>query len=303
MFFSVFLDAVWDTLRMLPFLFVAYLFIEYLEHRGGEKMERWLARGGHWGFAPAAVLGAVPQCGFSAMAANLYGSRVVSLGTLMAVFLATSDEAIPIMLTQPKSYSALLALVLTKLLYALLVGFLLDIPLRRALPNALRGGFAGSIHEVDCHEHEEKQNWALAALRHTAITAAILLLFTFAFGLLVAGIGEETLRRGLANLGFFQPVMAGLLGLVPNCAASVMLTQLYLEGGLSFGSVLAGLCCNAGIGLTVLFRANKNLRQNLFIVALLFVLGVGLGLLVHGVGQFGFFQFPLPATGPLGQGH
>ncbi len=284
MIFSTLLDALLDTVKMLPFLLAAYLFIEYLEHSRGTKMEAWLARGGHWGFAPAAALGLVPQCGFSAMAANFYGSRVISLGTLMAVFLATSDEAIPIMLARPASYGALLAILLIKLAYALLVGFLLDVALRKLLPAGLRGGFSGSIAEVDCHEHEESQPWPLAALRHTALTFLILLAFTFAFGLLVEGMGEEAIRHFLAGLGIFQPVMAGLLGLIPNCASSVLLTQLYLEGAISFGSVLAGLSCNAGIGLTVLFRANRSLRQNLFILALLFCLGAGLGLLVHATG-------------------
>ena len=284
MVWDVFLEALIDTLRMLPFLLAAYLFIEFLEHRRGEGMERWLARGGRWGFVPAAALGVVPQCGFSAMAANFYGSRVITLGTLMAVFIATSDEAIPVMLARPSSYPALLALVLIKLGYALLVGFLLDVALLKILPVSLRGGFSGSIQEVDCHEHEENQPWPLAALRHTALTFCILLAFTFGFGLLVEGVGEETIHRLLAGLSFFQPVMAGVLGLIPNCASSVLLTQLYLDGAISFGSVLAGLCCNAGVGLTVLFRANKSLRQNLFILGLLFVLGVALGLVFHGLG-------------------
>ncbi len=284
MILSALLEALVDTAKMLPFLFAAYLFIEYLEHSRGATMEKWLSRGGRWGFVPAAALGLVPQCGFSAMAANFYGSRVLSLGALMAVFITTSDEAIPIMLAQPASYGALLAILAVKLVYALMVGFLLDVVLRRVLPATLRGGFSGSIAEVDCHEHEESRPWPLAALRHTALTALILLAFTFAFGLLVEGIGEDTLRQFLAQLGFFQPLMAGLIGLIPNCASSVLLTQLYLEGAISFGSVLAGLACGAGIGLTVLFRANRSLRQNLFILALLFCLGTALGLAVHAVG-------------------
>ncbi|MDL2254181.1 arsenic efflux protein [Ruminococcaceae bacterium OttesenSCG-928-I18] len=276
-----FTHALEDSAKMLPFLFAAYLIIELLERRRGATIEKWLSRGGRFGFVPAAALGLFPQCGFSAMAANFYGSRVISLGTLMAVFIATSDEAIPVMLAQPDSYGAMLILLLTKFLYALLVGFVLDILLVRLLPSSLRGGYAGNVQEIDCHHHEEHRHWLTATLLHTATTFAIILVFTFGFGLLVEGLGEERISGYLGGLGLLQPLMAGLFGLIPNCASSVLLTQLYLEGAISFGSVLAGLSCNAGIGLTVLFRTNRSLRQNLFILAMLYVLGSVLGLVVH----------------------
>ncbi len=278
------LEAFLDSLRMLPFLYVAYLLIEFVERAKGGAIERLLARGGRWGFVPGAFLGLVPQCGFSAMAANFYGSRVISLGTLLAVFIATSDEAIPIMLAQPESYPAMGLLLACKLVFALAVGFVFDVLLRRAIPPALRGGYEGKIDEVCCHHHDEKANAFLEALKHALNIFVVVFLFTFAFGLLVALLGEGRISGFLAGLGFAQPAMAGLVGLIPNCASSVLLTQLYLNGSITFGAVLAGLSTNAGVGLTVLFRANRSLKQNLFIVGLLYLLGTAVGMVVYAVG-------------------
>lgn len=281
------LDSVIDTAKMLPFLFAAYLIIEWLERKKSDSIEGVLAKGGRFGFVPGAFLGLLPQCGFSAAAANFYASRVISLGTLMAVFLATSDEAIPVMLGQPDSYPSMVKLLGFKLVHALLVGFLLDVALRRFIPKSMRGYGADKICLSDGtgeHHHEEEGGILVSALKHTAVIFVTIFAFTFVFGLLVAWLGEENIAGFLAGLGFFQPLVAALFGLIPNCASSVLLTQLYLSGGITFGSVLAGLSANAGIGLTVLFRANKNPRQNLFITGLLVGLGTLLGLVVQGLG-------------------
>lgn len=277
------LHTVTDTAKMLPFLFAAYLVIEYIEHKKSHAIEGWLARGGRFGFVPGALLGIVPQCGFSAMAANFYASRVISLGTLLAVFLATSDEAIPIMLAQPQSWPAMGALIGCKLAWALLVGFCLDVLLRGAIPPGLRGGY-GAGEGVDCHDHKENDGILLAAAKHTAEVIVTVFIFTFVFGFLVEWLGEGRIAAALAGLGPLQPVVAGLFGLIPNCASSVLLTQLFLSGSISFGSVLAGLCCNAGVGLVVLFRTNRAPRQSLFILALLLATGILPGLIAHLLG-------------------
>ena len=147
---DVLAESLVDTAKMLPFLFLAYLFIEYVETRHGERIEALLAGGGRWGFVPGALLGCVPQCGFSAIASNFYASRVVTLGTLMAVFLATSDEAIPLLVSMPAYWDKLVLLMVLKVLYAIAVGFGLDFVLRKALPKGLRGGYTGRADEVDC---------------------------------------------------------------------------------------------------------------------------------------------------------
>lgn len=281
---AVLLDSVLDTAKMLPFLLAAYLVIEYLERRKGPAIERLLARGGRWGFVPGALLGIVPQCGFSAMAANFYSCRVVTLGTMLAVFVATSDEAIPLMLAQPDSWPAMAVLIGAKLAWALVVGLLVDVVLRRFIPKQLRGGYNDTADEVDCHDHDEKDGLFIAALKHTSNIFLVVLAFTFVFGLLVEWLGTEHISEWLGALGFFQPLAAALIGLIPNCASSVILTQLFLSGAIGFGSVFAGLAVNAGIGITVLFRANRHLKQNLFILALLYLLGVLPGLVLHLLG-------------------
>lgn len=282
----VLLHSVEDTAKMLPFLFAAYLFIEFLERKKSDSIERVLAKGGHFGFIPGAALGLLPQCGFSAVAANFYASRIISLGTLMAVFLSTSDEAIPVMLSQPNSYGQLARLLAFKFGYALFIGFLLDVVLTRLIPGRLRGYCANSKEEApgQTHQHHEEDGVLLAAAKHTAVVVVTIFFFTFAFGLLVEWLGEENIAGFLSGMGLLQPLVAGLFGLIPNCASSILLTQLYLSGSITFGSVLAGLCTNAGVGLTVLFRTNHNLKQNLFIAGLLVVLGVALGLVVQLLG-------------------
>ena len=274
-----------DSTKMLPFLFAAYLLIEYIERRHSAWLERVLAGGGRFGFVPAAALGLVPQCGFSAMAANLYGSKVITLGTLMAVFIATSDEAVPILVATPLHWDRMFALLGFKLLVALAAGLFLDIVCRRLIPASVRGGYAGSLNDVDCHDHEEHDSLLIAALKHTIHIYLYILFFSFVMGFAVEWIGEETLSAFLAHSGFLQPVAAGLFGLIPNCAASVLITQLYAAGSLSLGGAVAGLSTSAGVGLAVLFRANRSVKQNVFIVGLLYAIGTASGLLVQ---MFGF---------------
>ena len=282
LFLDVLAESLVDTAKMLPFLFLAYLFIEYVETRHGERIEALLAGGGRWGFVPGALLGCVPQCGFSAIASNFYASRVVTLGTLMAVFLATSDEAIPLLVSMPAYWDKLVLLMVLKVLYAIAVGFGLDFVLRKALPKGLRGGYTGHADEVDCHEeHDDAEGrhqpiWK-AALRHTLEIFVFIFAFSLVFGLIVEGVGEDVFADVLGRMGFFQPVVAALVGLIPNCAASVLLTQLYVEGALRFSSLVAGLCTGAGVGLAVLWRANPSWKQNLFITGLTWACGAFLG--------------------------
>ena len=167
MIWEVLHHALEDSVKMLPFLFAAYLLIEFLEHRHSETVERVLAGGGRFGFLPGAVLGLVPQCGFSAMAANLYGSKVITLGTLIAVFIATSDEAVPILAAMPGQWGALAKLLAAKLLAAVAAGFLLDVVLKKAVPQNLRGGFSGHAGEVDCHDTRQNNRflWRRCATR------------------------------------------------------------------------------------------------------------------------------------------
>ncbi len=274
-----------DSVKMLPFLYLAYLLIEWLERHHGARIEQALAGGGRWGFVPGAALGCVPQCGFSAVASNLYASRVITPGTLLAVFIATSDEAIPLMAAEPSQWSSLAVLIVCKAVFGMVGGALLDVPLRRVLPASLYGGYAGHADEVDCHEkHEEHSGIWLAALRHTVEIFLFILLFSLLIGLAFEWVGEDTITAALAGMGVLQPMLTALVGLVPNCAASVLLAQLYMEGAITFGSLFAGLTAGAGVGLAVLWRVNPSWKQNLFMTGLLWGLGAAAGMLLQIVG-------------------
>ena len=279
---DVLLDALIDGAKMLPFLYLAYLLIEWLERNHGQRIENALAGGGRWGFVPVAVLGCVPQCGFSAVAANFYASRVITPGTLLAVFVATSDEAIPLLAAEPGMWGTLAVLLVLKVILGMAAGFVLDVPLRRVLPQSLYGGYAGHADEVDCHEeHEEHSGIFLAALRHTLEIFAFILLFSFLIGLVFELVGEGAITALLGRMGPFQPMVAALIGLVPNCAASVLLAQLYMQGAITFGSLMAGLTAGAGIGLAVLWRVNPSWKQNLFMTGLLWAAGAAVGIVLQ----------------------
>ena len=202
----------------------------------------------------------------------------------MAVYLATSDEAIPLLVSMPAYWDKLVLLMVLKVLYAIAVGFGLDFVLRKALPKGLRGGYTGRADEVDCHEeHEEHSSIFLAALRHTLEIFVFILVFSFIIGLIFGFVGADSAAAFLGSLGIFQPMMAALIGLVPNCGASVLLAQLYMGGAITFGSFFAGLCSGAGIGLAVLWRVNPSWKQNLFMTGLLWFCGTCCGILLQWV--------------------
>lgn len=272
---TVTLEAVWDTLRTLPFLFGAYLLMEWLEHRSGERMEGMLAQARRLGPVTGALLGCVPQCGFSVAAAQLYAGRVITMGTLAAVFLSTSDEAVPLLLGDPSRAGALIPLLGLKAAVGVLVGSLID----RTIA-AGREPRAEGIHDLCEHCGCEEGAILPAALRHTGSIALFILAVNLLLGWATFLLGEERLAVLLLSGSLFQPMMAALLGLIPNCAGSVLLTRLYLSGAVSFGSLAAGLLSASGVGLMVLLRQNPRPRENLTMAGILWGVGaiVGLGL-------------------------
>jgi len=273
---EVVLDAVLDTLKALPFLFGAYLLMELLEHRHSGKQPAVLQKLGPLG---GAVLGCVPQCGFSVAAANLYAARFITPGTLLAVFLATSDEAILIMLSQPQALGEVGRLLGVKLVAAVIFGFLVDFVLRVFE----HGGSTPNPHHLceDAHCGCDGHGIVKPALKHTLQISLFLLAVNLLLGVVLALIGEEALSRLLLSGSAFQPLLTGLIGFIPNCAASVLLTELYLSGALSFGSAVAGLCTGAGLGLAVLFRVNKPQWQNFALMGALYVGAVATGLILN----------------------
>ena len=277
---DILLDALIDTLKTLPFLFGAYLLIEFLEHRASEKLTGALRRLGPFGPVGGAVLGLVPQCGFSVAAANFYAGRLITPGTLVAVFLATSDEALPILVSQPGALPDLLLLLGVKLVSGAVFGVLTDLIWKRLPHRAPEHPFEELCKDCDCEHHGIFR----AALTHTVRIALFLLLVNLVLGGAIHFVGEERISQVLLSGSVLQPFVAALLGFIPNCASSVILTELYLAGSLSFGAAVAGLCTSAGVGLLVLLRSNRSQKDNLKVMGILYLVSVVTGWLCLAAG-------------------
>ncbi len=268
---ATFWDALADTARLLPFLYLTYLAMEYLEHRLEGRAGAFLKKTGRFGPLWGGLLGLAPQCGFSAAAAGLYAGGVVSRGTLLAVFLSTSDELLPLLLSNRAPVAEIVRILALKAALGTLAGFLVD-ALRRPAGTHEISGLCGE-GRCGC----DNRSIFGAALHHTAQIALFLLLLNFLIGLAVSLAGEDALRRALTGHPALSLFLSALVGLIPNCAASVALTTLYLEDILSFGAAMAGLLTCAGAGLLVLFRVNRRPKENLRIVLLLYAFGVIFG--------------------------
>jgi len=269
-----------DTLKLIPFLFLAYLLMEFLEHKSGSAAEAQLKRSGKIGPLLGSALGILPQCGFSVAAAGLYTGRVITTGTLVAVFLATSDEMLPILVSEGAPLPLIFKILGIKLLVGIAAGFLIDL-VERVIHRKRSIVTEPRIEEFCEREHCRcGEHFALSAVRHTLHVTLFVLLFTFLLNLLLHGIGEEKLGTLLTATPVVGNLVAALVGLIPNCASSVVLTEMYLSGILSAGAMLSGLLVNAGIGLAVLFRNNRPVRDSFRILALLFGIGTLTGILI-----------------------
>ncbi|WP_294163014.1 putative manganese transporter [uncultured Senegalimassilia sp.] len=298
-----------DTLYLIPFLFVTYLAMEWLEHKAGDKAEEAVRRAGAAGPVVGALVGIVPQCGFSAAAATLWAGRVITLGTLFAVFLSTSDEMLPIFLAEQVAPMTILKIMGVKLMIGMVMGFVVDAAVRLAR----RDREKLRIHELcerdrchcngDCeageqqpelaydfehdeeHEHHHEGGSILrSALKHTVQVTVFIFVITLVLDGALELVGEDALAAFLGSNPVLSVLGSALVGLIPNCAASVVIAQLYVEGALGAGAMMAGLLVSAGVGLLVLFRTNRGLRQNLIVLAGLWATGAFWGLIISAFG-------------------
>lgn len=272
-------ETVIDCLKMLPILFFAYLLMEFIEKKAGEKLNTAVAKVGYAGPAIGGLLGAVPQCGFSGAIAGFYAARIVTLGTLISVFLSTSDEMLPILLSSQIPVTEILKILGLKVAGGILAGFLIDLALRLAKKN--RVADSEHIHEFCEQEHCdcEESIW-LSALKHTGKVMLLIFIVSLALNIIFEIWGTEFLTNVIKSIPVFGEAALALIGLIPNCSASVLITNLYVENVITAGQMMAGLMANAGVGLLVLFRLNKNVKQNLLITLLLYILATALGLLI-----------------------
>lgn len=268
------LDALLDTVRLVPFLFLTYIIMEYLEHKTGEGTQKLIKKSGRFGPVIGGALGIVPQCGFSAAASNLYAGRMITLGTLMAVYLSTSDEMLPILISEQAPVDVILKILLAKAVIGCLTGVALDFLLRKK-----RQEEHNHIHDICEHEHCRcEQGIFRSALSHTVKISLFIFLIGIVLNIILYFVGEGALSNVIFNHTILGPVLAGLVGLIPNCAGSVVITQLYLQGALEIGGAMAGLLTGSGVGLLVLFRVNPDRKESLRILGLLYGVGVFAGI-------------------------
>ncbi len=285
MLLDIIVDTITDAIKLLPFLFVTYLAMEYIEHKAGSSVQQMVQRAGSFGPFIGSILGVVPQCGFSAAASNLYAGRIITLGTLISIFLSTSDEMLPIFISEQVSLAVILKILGVKVLIGMTAGFAIDMIARKKKHGKTEHEHL-KIEEMCNHQncHCGKGNIWGSALNHTVQIFLFIIIVSFVLNLLIGITGENNLSGILSGKPVFGPVLAGIVGLIPNCAASVVLTQLYLEGMLSAGSLIAGLLVGAGVGLLVLFKVNNNIKENIKITILLYLTGVFFGIIIETAG-------------------
>lgn len=287
-------DAFADTVRLLPLLAAVYFFVSFLEYRYSDRMGSFLAHFHRFGPVFGALFGCVPQCGFSVVASALYVKRVISIGTLLAVFLSTSDEAVPILLSMPDNAHLVGILIVIKVAIAISAGMAVDLVLHSmkisklkkgasiddACENAIMGHSGCCSHGVD-KDSSKIKSLLIHPLRHTAKIFLFLFVLTAALNYAIYLIGEGRIEKLLLNGTLFQPFLASMIGLIPNCFASVLLAGLFAKGAISFGSMVAGLCAGAGMGMLVLIKENKDTKDTLSIIGLLIGISVIVGVIIQ----------------------
>ena len=271
-----------DSVKLLPFLFLTYLFMELLEHTTGGKVQNKIKNAGKVGPLWGGLLGIMPQCGFSAAASSLYAGRVITVGTLLAVFLSTSDEMLPIFISEAVAPATIIKILGAKVCIAIISGFLAELVYVNVFKKKEKDM---DIHVVCEEEHCSCEDGVLkSALKHTLKIFVYILLITFILTLVIEMIGEDHLAVVFQDIPVVGEMIAALVGLIPNCASSVVITELYLSGIIGAGAMMSGLLVNAGVGLLVLFRLNRDWKQNAGIMAALYGFGVVWGVIIELLG-------------------
>ncbi len=274
---EVLLDALIDSLKLLPYLFITFILLEFIEHKLSKKNEKILVKNKKYGPIVGGFLGALPQCGFSSMAANLFSSRVITMGTLIAVFLSTSDEMLPIMISEHVDILVLIRIIGFKVIVGIVFGLIIDLLFgKRKIEEH------NHISDMCDEEHCscEKEGILLSSIKHSLKIGLFILIANVIINTIIFYVGEDNLSKILLHKNVLTYFVASLVGLIPNCASSVIMTELYLSNLITIGNLLSGLLTGSGLGILLLFKTNKKYKENIFILLTIYLIGVVIGMLV-----------------------
>ena len=269
------MDGLIDTLKLLPYLLVTFLVLEFVEHKLSKKNQKVLEKNKKLGPLLGGLLGAIPQCGFSSMAANLFSARVITMGTIIAVFLSTSDEMLPILLSEKADPKLILGIVGFKVVVGIVIGFIIDLIYRKKEEKE-------EIKELCEHDHCDckHKNIFVSSIIHTLKIGLFVLIANLLINIIIYKVGEDTVSSILLNNNILTYFASSLIGLIPNCAGSVIITELYLSNMITIGTMLSGLLTGSGLGILLLFRTNKNLKENIIVLTIIYFVGVIVGTIV-----------------------
>lgn len=271
---DVIVDTLLDGIKLIPFLFIAFLILELLEHKLSGKNKKIIEKSGKFGPIIGSMLGAFPQCGFSVAATNFYATRIITLGTLISIYLSTSDEMLPLLISEGVNIKLIIKVLGIKILIGMISGFIIDLIFRKKEKN--------HIHDFCEEEHCNCENGVLiSTIKHTLNITLFIIIISFILNTIIYYVGEDTLGNLIFRKKVLGPILSSLIGLIPNCASSVVITQLYLENVISFGAMMSGLLTGSGVAILVLFKVNKNLKENLKILGLVYIIGVISGIIIE----------------------
>lgn len=271
---DVIVDTLLDGIKLIPFLFIAFLILELLEHKLSGKNKKIIEKSGKFGPIIGSMLGAFPQCGFSVAATNFYATRIITLGTLISIYLSTSDEMLPLLISEGVNIKLIIKVLGIKILIGMISGFIIDLIFRKKEKN--------HIHDFCEEERCNCKNGVLiSTIKHTLNITLFIIIISFILNTIIYYVGEDTLGNLIFRKKVLGPILSSLIGLIPNCASSVVITQLYLENVISFGAMMSGLLTGSGVAILVLFKVNKNLKENLKILGLVYIIGVISGIIIE----------------------
>ncbi len=268
---EVIYETLIDSIKLLPFLFITYLIMEYIEHKLSEKSKETIKKSKKFGPLVGSILGIFPQCGFSVSATNLYAARIISLGTLISIYLATSDEMLPILISEAIDIKIILIILLIKVIIGMVAGFAIDLFLRKKNKKEEENNIVDMCEHEHCHCEE---SLIKSSLKHTINIFIFIMLISLVINVIIYFVGEDALSNLVISHPILSPIITCLIGLIPNCASSVIITKLYIANVLSAATMIGGLLVNSGLGLIVLCKVNKNVKENIAIIATVYVIGV-----------------------------